>query len=198
VDPGVGTSRRLIAVSTVDQWFVLPDNGLVGEVLRAHPPIGLWEIANPALRREPVSNTFHGRDVLAPAAAHLLLGRNPDELGPRLASYVPLPGLEPSRNDDGYSGEVIFIDAFGNLITNLDRTILDNHPLEDWTIDVAGSRIAGVVTTYGHQPPGTLVALVGSSGRLEVSIVNGNAARRLTVGVGTKVNILGHRDRTRP
>lgn len=197
VDPGVGTSRRLIAVSTVDRWFVLPDNGLVGEALRAHPPIGLWEIANPALRRASVSNTFHGRDVLAPAAAHLLLGRDPDELGPRLADYVLLPGLEPSRNDDGYFGEVIFIDAFGNLITNFDRTLLGEHSLEDWSIDVAGSRIAGLVTTYGHQSPGTLIALVGSSGRIEVAVVNGNAGRRLTVGVGTRVSLSRRGERTK-
>ncbi len=82
VDPGVGTDRRLMAVSVAGQWFVLPDNGLITGVTRTRPPDEIREITNPAIRREVVSATFHGRDILAPAAAHLALGRSPEELGP--------------------------------------------------------------------------------------------------------------------
>ena len=93
VDPGVGTERRLIAVSVARQWFVLPDNGLITGVTRSRRPDRIREITSPAIRREVVSATFHGRDILAPAAAHLALGRSPEELGPPLTTVHHAPEL---------------------------------------------------------------------------------------------------------
>src|SRR5438270_6290427 len=90
VDPGVGTDRRLIAMSVAEQWFVLPDNGLITGVTRQRQPRGIWEITNPAIRRSKVSATFHGRDILAPAAAHLLRGGDPSALGPPIPRYITL------------------------------------------------------------------------------------------------------------
>ena len=187
VDPGVGTDRRLIAVSVSGQWFVLPDNGLITGVTRARTPDGIWEISNPALRREFVSATFHGRDILAPAAAHLLRGGAPEELGPARTKFITLRNFEPTPDDQGFVGEVIFRDTFGNLITNVNADRLADLPPDCWVIEIAGERIEGILHTYGERPTGTLMALVGSSGWVEVAVVNGDAARQLTAGAGTTV-----------
>jgi S-adenosylmethionine hydrolase len=187
VDPGVGTDRRLIAVALADQWFVLPDNGLITAAVRDRTPGGTWEIVNPRIRRKSVSATFHGRDILAPAAAHLLMGGDPAELGPARTRFITLRNLEPTRNENGFVGEIIFRDSFGNLVTNVAAEKLAATPPEAWTIEVAGTRIQGLSRTYGDHPPGTLVALAGSTGWIEISIVNGDAARQLAAGPGTTV-----------
>lgn len=188
IDPGVGTDRPLVAVRVADQWVVAPDNGLVGGVVTRRPIEGIWEISNPAICRPLISNTFHGRDILAPAAAHLLLGRDPDELGPRRSEgLVQLANYEPRIDEQGIVGEVIFRDAFGNLITNVTAEQLADHPPEDWRIEVAGNRIDGLVRTYAERPSGSLVALVGSSGWVEISLVNGDASRTIGTGPGATV-----------
>src|SRR5437764_15163933 len=104
IDPGVGTDRRLIAASVADQWFVLPDNGLLSAVARGRSVGGVWEIVNPDFRRHPVSSTFHGRDILAPAAAHLLLGRDPAELGPARTKFIIIRNFEASASESGFTG----------------------------------------------------------------------------------------------
>ena len=189
VDPGVGTDRRLIAVAVAGQWFVLPDNGLISGVVRNRTPACVWEVSNPALRRPTVSSTFHGRDVLAPAAAHLLLGREPDELGPVVESFLRLPNFRAAEDGADLVGEVIFRDAFGNLITNIDAGRLATGSPGGWTIDVAGVRVGGLARTYGENPDGALVALIGSAGWLEIAVVNGDAARTLAAGPGSTVRV---------
>ncbi len=187
VDPGVGTARRLIAVSVAEQWFVVPDNGLITGVTRKRPPSGIWEIANPAIRRSTVSATFHGRDILAPAAAHVLKGGDPAVLGPVRTKFVTLQNLQWKRDELGGAGEVIFRDTFGNLITNIPAEAVVSDPPESLTFDIGGVRIDGLVRTYAERPTGTLVALVGSTGWLEIAVTNGDAARQLSVGPGTTV-----------
>lgn len=190
VDPGVGTDRRLIAVSVAGQWFVLPDNGLISGVVRDRPPDQLRAITNPALCREVVSATFHGRDILAPAAAHLAMGRPPEELGPPVTKCITLRNFEPSSDEHGFVGEVIFKDTFGNLITNIHADRLGATPPRSWLVEIAGERIPGIGRTYGERPAGSLVALLGSSGWVEVAVVNGDAARLLTAGAGTTVRVV--------
>src|SRR5262249_38221379 len=112
VDPGVGTDRRLIAARIAEQWFVLPDNGLITGVARGRKVSGIWEISNRALQRAVVSSTFHGRDVLAPAAAHLIKGGDPAKLGPAQSRFIELRNFEPTADEHGFVGEVIFRDAF--------------------------------------------------------------------------------------
>jgi len=189
VDPGVGTDRRLIAARVDDHWFVLPDNGLIGCVLRGRDPSGVWEIRNPALRRAVVSPTFHGRDILAPAAAHLLRGGDPGDLGPGLDELVLPSSLEPVEDDEGLTGEVVFLDSFGNLITNVPRDRLGSTPPPSWSVEILGREIAGIVRAYADRPPGELVALIGSSDRVEVAVVNGDAAGLLPAGRGTPVRL---------
>jgi S-adenosylmethionine hydrolase len=187
IDPGVGTERRLIAVTLAEHWFVLPDNGLITGVACGRHPAGIWEITNPAIARPTISPTFHGRDILAPAAAHLLREGDPAELGPVRTRFIKLRNFEPAVDGNGLVGEVLFRDAFGNLITNIAGSRLGDAPASDWLIEVAGSRVEGLVRTYGDCPSGTLVALVGSSGWVEIAVVNGDAAGRLGVGPGATV-----------
>ena len=187
VDPGVGTTRRLVAAKLAEQWFVVPDNGFLTYVARGREAEEVYEIDNPAIARPSVSNTFHGRDILAPAAAHLLLGLPPAELGPSRHGVTTLPAVEPRRDERGVLGEVIFRDRFGNLITNVPGSMIDDAPAEAWEVEVAGYLIEGLSFTYGLHPPGTLISLVGSSGWLEVSLVNGDASRHLDAGPGATV-----------
>jgi S-adenosylmethionine hydrolase len=187
VDPGVGTDRRLIAVSAGGQWFVLPDNGLLSGVLLRHPSDAVWEVTNPAIRRESVSSTFHGRDILAPAAAHLLLGRDPAELGPARNHVTTLRNFRPVESEQGLLGEVIFRDGFGNLITNISADRLAGVPRERWAVEIANRRIEGMSRTYAENTSGSLVALVGSTGWVEVAVVDGDASRLLSAGPGTTV-----------
>lgn len=187
VDPGVGTERRLVAALISDQWFVLPDNGLLTAVVQGRPPIGIWEITNPAIYRRVVSHTFHGRDIMAPAAAHLLRGGEPAELGPPLKKVVTLTNFEPRADGQDLMGEVIFRDTFGNLITNVRADRLASAHPEGCVIGIAGARIEGLVRTYSDRPPGTLIALPGSTGWIEVAVVNGDASRYLSAGLGATV-----------
>ena len=189
VDPGVGTDRRLIAVSLAEQWFVLPDNGLITGVARGRAPSGIWELANPALRRPTIAPTFHGRDILAPASAHLLNGGDPAELGPVRTRLHLLRNFDPVCDENGWVGEVIFRDTFGNLVTNLSAEQVASRPRGDWVLEVAGNRVEGLVNTYGDRPPGTLVGLVGSAGWIEFAIVNGDAAHHLGIAPGATVRL---------
>jgi S-adenosyl-L-methionine hydrolase (adenosine-forming) len=190
VDPGVGTDRRLIAVEAGGHWFVLPDNGLIGEVIRGREPSAIWEICNPDLRRSVVSPTFHGRDILAPAAAHLLRGGRPSDLGPSLGSVVVLSPPEPLEDEQGLVGEVVFLDSFGNLITNIARDRFGLVEPAGWSVEILGHKIEGLIRTYGERPPGTLVSLIGSSNRVEVAVVDGDAARLLRAARGTPVRLV--------
>jgi S-adenosyl-L-methionine hydrolase (adenosine-forming) len=187
IDPGVGTDRRLLAARVAEQWFVLPDNGLITGVIRSNDPQGVWEITNPAIRRLVISATFHGRDILAPAAAHLLRGGDPADLGAPVSRFITLRNFDPSDDGSGFLGEVIFRDTFGNLITNVNASHLAGRGLESWIVEIAGERIDGLSRTYGDQATGTLMALPGSSGWIEIAVVNGDAARQLAAGPGTTV-----------
>ena len=187
VDPGVGTDRRLIVVEARDQWFVLPDNGLIAGVLEGgFEPSRTWEIRNSRFQRAVVSATFHGRDILAPVAAHLLRGGDPENVGPRIEGPFLPNRTGPVEVNGQIAGEVIFVDSFGNLITNISRAHLGSNP-GGWSVEILNRAIGGLVTTYGDRPPGSLVALLGSSNRVEVAVVNGDASMRLEAARGTRV-----------
>ncbi|MBX6312481.1 MAG: SAM-dependent chlorinase/fluorinase [Isosphaeraceae bacterium] len=193
IDPGVGTDRRMVAARVAGQWFVLPDNGLLSGVLRGRTLEEVRELSNPRLRRPIVSNTFHGRDIMAPAAAHLLRGGDPAELGPLRDKVVKLANFNSREHlvgdtFRGFIGEVIFRDTFGNLITNVTGDQLRSKGHHTWTIQIGDETFTGPLhRTYGEEPPGSLIALEGSTGFIEVAVVNGDAARQLTVGPGATV-----------
>jgi S-adenosyl-L-methionine hydrolase (adenosine-forming) len=183
VDPGVGSGRALLYVEIGGQRLLVPDNGvwttLVGRGLKPHRVIQLQE------RRywQPsVSRTFHGRDIFAPVAAHLSLGLDPAALGPTVHDWVTFSFPLPKREGNRLVGEVVFVDHFGNLLTNLPSEAV---PL-DARVLIAGKQ-AQRVHAYADVPSGTLVALPSSWDTLEVAVTNENAAASLQVGIGEPV-----------
>lgn len=165
VDPGVGGDRRILLARTVRHLFLAPDNGLLGFLRDAR----FRAVTNRRLFLAPVSHTFHGRDVFAPVAARLARGMAPARVGPRVLSIVRLQEKP---------GRVAWIDRFGNLVTNLEPG--------PRAIRIRGRRVP-VVKTYASSTPGALVAVVGSAGTLEISVVQGSAARRLRAKIGDPV-----------
>ncbi len=189
VDPGVGTARKPLALFAKGQAFLGPDNGLLTLAAGGRAPGR--HLANPRLFLPKVSATFHGRDVFAPVAAHLLGGVRPDALGPPARASVHLSLPEPRASKGALRGEVIAVDAFGNAITNLDAETLArrSRELARARVEAGGARISGISRTYGEHPPGSLVALIGSAGYLEIAEVNGSAARRLSLEEGDPVTV---------
>ncbi len=206
VDPGVGTARRPLAVRTPVGTFVGPDNGLFSYVLAEVPHWGAVELRNPAYRLRYVSSTFHGRDIFAPAAAHLAMGAPLEALGPPVTDpqRLPLPYLE--LGDGWLEGEVLHADRFGNLVTSIGRlrweggrlllvpAFRPNPPryaLSATAVRVvaAGLELPGIRRTYGEVPSGSPLALVGSSGFLEIAVREGSAAEQLGLRVGDRVRL---------
>lgn len=187
VDPGVGTSRRAIAVRSGGHLFVGPDNGLLLPAALAVGVPEVREIAHPDLRRPQVTPTFWGRDVFAPCARWLALGFPFHEVGPVVTDPVPLSESQPRREGGVLVGEVVARDSFGNLATNLPGEWLGD--LADVVRVQAGGReeTALRVRTYGDAPVGALVVLVGSDGFVEVAVREGDAGARLGVAPGDPV-----------
>lgn len=186
VDPGVGGRRRPIAVETDGYFFVGPDNGVFSPVLHSMDNPRVVEITNAAYMPGIVSGTFHGRDIFAPAAAHISSGVGICELGGLAAEPVSLDLTEPTVNGNEISGVVLYEDSFGNLVTNIpggaikpgSRVYVDGYVLD---------RISG---SYGEAGKGELLAIIGSAGLLEISVNQGSAkdflgAKRVSVRVVT-------------
>jgi S-adenosylmethionine hydrolase len=190
VDPGVGTARRALAVEAHEQFFVGPDNGILEWALSA-PDAVVHALERDEYFRHPVSRTFHGRDVFAPVAAHLACGARIDALGPRVADPVRLERIAVRRADGSLVGQIAYIDRFGNALTNLQATTLHESfpgvPEQSLVVEIGGRTVRGIARSYGDAPIGTLVALVGSSHRLEVAQVGGHAANRYGFGVGDRI-----------
>lgn len=192
VDPGVGTRRRAIVASARGQVFVGPDNGLLEWALAA-PDVRIHALVEERYFRAPVSRTFHGRDVFAPVAAHVVKGVPLESFGPRITDPVRLTRPVSRRVDGELEGRIAFIDRFGNALTNLTAESLmatfAGTPETDFEIGIAGRKIRGLARSYGDAPVGTLVAIIGSSGRLEVAQVGGDVAERLGIGEGDPVTV---------
>jgi S-adenosylmethionine hydrolase len=191
VDPGVGTARRPLAARFGSQIFVGPDNGLI-TFMAAHAEREGWPAEYYHLNRrqywlKDVSHIFHGRDIFAPAAAHLAAGLPLTELGDRIQDPLRLPIRPVEKTPAGLRGEVIHIDHFGNLATNIRRPDLDG--LGDVSVKVRGAEIRGLVNTFGERAPGELLALINSVGELGVAVTNGNASKSLGAQVGDSVEI---------
>ena len=193
VDPGVGTARRGLAVSAGGQLYVGPDNGIFTAVLHSTGPVAAHALERRRLWREPVSPVFHGRDVFGPVAAHLAAGGALADVGPLVAteSLVRLPARDPSDGLDGVRGEVVHVDRFGNLVTNLRPPGAEE--VSAATVEIADRSLA-LSRTYGDVAPGELLALVGSSGRIEVAVSGGSAAALLSSGVGCVVILRAPRE----
>jgi S-adenosylmethionine hydrolase len=188
VDPGVGTQRKLIYARIGDGQYLAPDNGLLSLLANRHKPARIVQLTNPEIWLPDVSNTFHGRDIIAPAAAQLSLGLEPDRLGPSIHEMLMLDWPEPRRMGNRIEGAVRWIDHFGNLITNISAGLLaDEKNGSILRIQCARHDFVGLSQAYGQRSPGDLTALVGASGYLEIAVVNGSAAQVLKLQVGASV-----------
>lgn len=191
VDPGVGTERPLVCAAVGPHRFVAPDNGLLTLVCREAVAVRTFRLVERRYWLPDVSPTFHGRDILAPVAAHLARGVDPAALGPPQDQLVTLDFPLPVGTADSLVGEILSIDAFGNLISNIPARLLpEDVPRAGLRVRVGPREIRGLVATYGRGEPGELVALIGSAGRLEIAVVGGNAARQLGARVGDEVLVL--------
>lgn len=190
VDPGVGSRRKIVYAEIDQRGYVAPDNGLLSRLALRTPPTKIVAIQEPAYWLRRVSATFHGRDIMAPVAARLSLGLQPDCLGPPQDSLMQLDWSEVIVLPGRIEGTVRLVDSFGNLITDIPADALAGVPTDE-SVKVAcdAHQTVGIFCTYADQPEMTLVALVGSSGYLELAIVGDSAAAMLGVGTGARVTI---------
>ncbi len=183
IDPGVGTERRIVYAELGDQRYVCPDNGLLSRLTMRERPDRVVAVENSEHWLPAVSRTFHGRDIMAPVAAAISLGVAPERLGPPVSRLVELDWPAAKLGEGEIAGAVEWIDPFGNLITNIAAGMLPRESLSHEngtkasTIEIAGREIRGISTTYGDHQDKVLIALIGSSGFLEIAIVGGNAAK---------------------
>jgi len=213
VDPGVGSARRPIALRTPAGYFVGPDNGVFSYVMTCEPVEALVELSDPCYRLVEVSHTFHGRDIFAPAAAHLAAGVPITALGPPVRDPVTFPPPRLEVVSDGITGEVLHADHFGNVITSIGQLVWSGNELslepafrgvrgkgqetgdrehvrfraDEVSVVVVGQEIGGVYHTYAEVEPGETLALVGSEAHLEIAVREGNAAQRLGLRPGDAV-----------
>jgi len=192
VDPGVGTDRRALVVEAHGQAFVGPDNGLLEWAL-GDPDARVHAATEPRFFRQPVSRTFHARDVFAPVAARLACGAPIAGFGARIADPVRLARELPHRVEGRLVGRVMFVDHFGNALTNLteDDLAAAFPGAGEARLEVAvGSRVfRGLARAYRDARAGTLLAILGSSGRIEIAQVSGDASTRLGLGEGDEVSV---------
>lgn len=189
VDPGVGSARRAIAIQLHDGFLVGPDNGLFSGVLDQHSPLAAVELTNPHYwRTSRPSTTFHGRDIFAPVGAHLASGVPLEKLGTAidLASLKQLPLANCTKTEGAIAGSIQHIDHFGNLITNIPgNEVVDKN----WSVAI-GEITVLAQQTYADTPIGSLLALVGSQGWVEIAVSGGNAQTQLRLNVGSPVQVL--------
>lgn len=190
VDPGVGTDRGIVFVRIGRQNYIAPDNGLLSRLARRKTPSKIIRLTEQQYWLHPVSATFHGRDIMAPVAARLSLELDPDWLGTPQEGLVMLDWPEVRAGPDRIEGSILLIDSFGNLITDIEGPMLARIPdPRRASVKFGQERIEGICRTYAEARPGTLVALVGSSDRLELAVVGGSAAAVLQAAVGEPVAI---------
>jgi S-adenosylmethionine hydrolase len=205
VDPGVGSARRPVAVQAGDYTFVAPDNGVLSYLLADFSTFRVVELNNPSYHLPTVSNSFHGRDIFAPVAAHLAAGVNFDDLGTPIKDLASLPLPQLLIESDTITGEVLHIDHFGNVVTSIgalewvSRQQLWLSPRfgdqpavalkADFEVLLNDHVFDRLVATYGETTPGDWLTMVGSSGFLELAINQGNCAVRVGTVMGDPVKI---------
>jgi S-adenosylmethionine hydrolase len=189
VDPGVGSARRPILLEAAGQYFVAPDNGVLSMIYgREKHKVRL--ISREQYFRQPVSRTFHGRDVFSPVAAHLASGVLPSRMGALIDDYLR-PGFQAAERTGKHTwvGQILKIDRFGNVITSFHADEFPNLEQRDFTLMVGGHEVEVLARHYAEAPPGELVVIVGSGGYLEVSLNQGSAAQVVGCQAGVAVEL---------
>jgi S-adenosyl-L-methionine hydrolase (adenosine-forming) len=190
VDPGVGSARRPILVEAGGHYFVAPDNGLLTMLYDAVPEHEVREITTDKYFRQPVSRTFHGRDVFSPVAAHLANGIDPAEFGKRIEDYVRLDFARPARSGENtWTGTILKVDHFGNLITNFDSETWLRLAADLFEMKIGTCVVSRMASSYAQMQPGDLFVIGGSAGFLEVSINRGSAWKAVDARSGDTIEL---------
>ena len=192
VDPGVGSDRRILLARLDTQYFVAPDNGVLTRVARNAVASAFWAITDPRFMLDPVSHTFHGRDIITPVAAHLANGVPVDQFGPRIDQIRQLPIPEPQvLPGPALAGMIVYVDRFGNLMSNIDRKLLAETfgPNGSVVVTIGEEVMRGLSTSYMEAVPGQVLAIINSADLLEIAIRDASAAVHLDADVGTRVQV---------
>lgn len=187
VDPGVGGARKAIAVQTANFLFVGPDNGVLSLALARENIKSVHRLENTSYLLRPVSHTFHGRDIFAPVAAYLARGASIRKMGPAQTDFVRLQWPQPRVRQNRIDGEVVFIDRFGNAITNIENAGLNTRNQQE--VFLGRRRLCSLKAFYQSVRAGQAVAVPGSSGFLEIAVNVGSAAKRFRLKIGDRVNV---------
>ncbi len=187
VDPGVGSNRRAILVETKDYFFIAPDNGLLSFIFNERETFRVYEITNEKYFRHPVSRTFHGRDIFSPAAAHLSSGIKASEFGAETSDFVSFAESKPRKiSESEIEAEIINVDRFGNLVTNLKRQDLP----EKFAVEINGKRVEKLQNYFAEGENNEVFMIFGSAGFLEIAAFQNSAADILKTEIGGKVKSL--------
>jgi S-adenosyl-L-methionine hydrolase (adenosine-forming) len=189
VDPSVGTERRAILVQTKKGFFIGPDNGILMLAAQYQVIEHIYELTNPKFMLSKVSYTFHGRDIFAPAAAHLDIGVKLSEFGPEINDPVEPEFASVKRKNGSLIGEVLHIDGFGNLITNISSREIAQSKRANIKLQNLSQNLA-FGKTYAQAKPQQPLVLIGSHGFLEIAVNQGNAAAKFHVAVGDRIEVL--------
>jgi S-adenosyl-L-methionine hydrolase (adenosine-forming) len=190
VDPSVGTQRRALIVQTKRGFFVGPDNGLLLLAAEAQEIKRMYEITSRRLMLLHVSNTFHGRDIFAPAAAHLANGLSPEEFGPEVTELVKPEFTKVTREKGRVTGEVLHIDCFGNIITNIHAKDMHEFRQSILEVELPNHKLEMKLTrTYAEAKPQEYLALIGSHNYLEIAVNQGSAMAKLQAKTGDKITL---------
>ncbi len=194
VDPGVGSKREILCLKTKDYLFLAPNNGVLSFIIAGGESPSIREVTNKELFLPEISNTFHGRDIFAPVAAHLSKGVSHKDLGKRISDVNEIDLPKPIRSPGGVlTAEIIYVDGFGNLITNINRDVINRMKARSGklTIIVGRERLDKISESYADVKEKEVLAIFGSSGYLEISVNHGNAKDVLNLKKGDKL-VLGN------
>jgi len=186
IDPGVGSSRAILAVAVAGQQVLAPDNGVLSLLLSRYPRHTIHRVNNEALYAKRVSATFHGRDIFAPVAAYLANGGQLSSVGPPVESFIKLSMLAARVENEYLYGQIIYVDGFGNAVSNIAGSALPDDP---FCVEIADVCTVPFCTTYSEMSVGNALALLGSHGRLEIAVNSGNAAAQLGLTLGQLLRI---------
>lgn len=192
VDPGVGTQRRPIVIQTQRSLFVGPDNGILFLAAKKQNIIRIHELTNPDLMEPKVSNTFHGRDIFAPAAAHLANGIKPENFGPKISELEKPEFSKTTRAKGKLVGTVLHVDGFGNIITNITKKEVEQTYLRGVIcLELPHYEVKlKLGKAYGEVKPLESIALIGSHDFLEIALNQDNASKKFRVKAGDRIKLL--------
>lgn len=185
IDPGVGSKRQPLLVKTKDYYFIGPDNGVLSLALDELRVVDIVRLNNATFHLPCVSNTFHGRDIFCAVAAHIANGTPYRKCGTRVKYYKKIVLPKPHITPSSIYAQIIYIDRFGNLITNISHD--DSKKLVRPRITIRKRVVRGIEKSYAHTPAGEALAIWGSSGFLEIAVNKGNAQKQLKAKIGDKV-----------